>query len=68
MKNIEDGRSIHSIYFPNGDCVIAGNNETLEIQNDYHGDYCIDWAILTRNGDEIARYNCRFIETIRWAD
>jgi len=40
------------------------------IENDHHGEYCIDWIIIKRKEDgvEMERYNCKFVQSITWEE
>lgn len=70
MKNIPDSKRIKKIILPATPIeqveVSDVCGKQLYIMNDFHGEYCIDWVIVEQGGVEIARYNCKFIETIIW--
>jgi hypothetical protein len=46
-----------------GDITVA-----LEILNENHGSYDLDWVIEKHNGKEVARHNCKLIESIAWIE
>jgi hypothetical protein len=41
---------------------------TLTFSATYHGDHDEFWIVQTKDGEEVARYNARYVETITWAE
>lgn len=68
-QSIKD-RRIKSFITQDGNTVTGDYNHYLEILNEEHGDYDIDW-ILMRCKDgvdckEVERYSCKYIQSIAW--
>jgi hypothetical protein len=68
MGNGLTGKQIRKVWFgKDGAEAIECNNETtLEILNEFHGEYDIDWIIVKTNGVEKTRINTKYVETIEW--
>ncbi len=68
--NSNDGRKVKRIWWTgiNGDeSKTAGVDEKLIFHNENHGDHDEDWVCLyDKSGNEIERYNARFISMIMW--
>jgi len=69
-----NGKVIEAVYFPD-----SGNeagrrvkydidaNVSLRLHAEYLGDRTEAWIVVTRNGEEDARHNARYAESIVWA-
>lgn len=59
-----------SLFDPSGGCVFKPEDgETMEVVNEFHGDYDMDWIIQFRaDGSERRRFNMKLVEMIEWAD
>ena len=71
MNTEMHGRQIKRIWFngANGDETIAADGQrTLRLSATYHGDRDEFWVEEYFNACEVARYNCKFIASIIWAD
>lgn len=72
MKGKSDGSLIQKIYFPSDGYASSqvSCSKTVEIilQNEFHGEYDIDWAIVKRDGAEIVRHNLKYIQSIVWKE
>jgi hypothetical protein len=44
----------------------AEGNITMMTVNEYHGDHDDDWVVVYKDGKEVERFNCRYLERIEW--
>lgn len=73
--NIEmNGKKIDVVYLPdqNDECgrqLVTGSTgcASLHLSATYHGDHEEFWIVQMNNGQEVARHNPRYVETIAWA-
>lgn len=71
MKISWNGKKIKRIWFngTNGDeSITTTENTTLELEASYHGDRDEFWVKQLSNGNEIARFNCKYIASIEWQE
>ena len=73
MNIRENGKKIESIYFldaPGGMHKILACSDEVDLifSATYHGDHDEFWVKELRNGKEVARYNCKNLAWIGWAD
>jgi len=47
--------------------VSAGRGRTLALSATHHGDHDQFWIIVSESGTEVARYNPRGVQHIRWS-
>lgn len=65
--NIEmHGKQISEIYFEH-EAIKAKDQTTLMLSATYHGDRDEFWVIQYLDMQEVARHNCKYIATIKWA-
>lgn len=69
-----NGKKIDVVYLPdtNDECgrqLVAGHPgcESLHLSATYHGDHEEFWIVQMYKGEEVARHNPRYVETIAWA-
>jgi len=74
MNQEMHGKKISAIHWPNtesekGRCLMAGYGECDEIylSATYHGSHDEFWIVQMKDGEEVARHNTAFVETIEWA-
>ena len=66
---IENGKKAKCITFENVDghtFDLAGDERTLEYESEFMGDHSENWIVAKVNGEEVTRYNTKFIQTIDW--
>jgi len=70
MKSSElDGKMVDQIIFPNGDVLSVNEEMRLSYHYEFHGEYDDAWVIQIDNvGNETARHNVKFIESIIWSN
>lgn len=44
----------------------SDEDKSLYWYHEYLGDYGINWVIVWKDGDELERYNAKYIESIHW--
>lgn len=72
MKNGLTGKKVSMISLPDptGGSVFKPNKdegEWMEVVNEYHGEYDLDWIIHCHSdGTEHRRYNVKLVEMIEW--
>lgn len=72
MNTEMHGKRIVAVYWPDteseqGRCVKErADGYGLHLSVTYHGDHEEIWIIETLNGQEIARHNPRYVESIVW--
>jgi len=67
--SIPNGKQAESITYEcvDGQCFDnAKEGRTLEYESEYHGDHSENWIIAKEAGEEVARYNTKFIQNINW--
>jgi hypothetical protein len=66
-KKMKDGDLIESVVFPNGEEILKSNEKRILVYSqEYNGDHDECWIIeKDKTGREIARFNTRFIESIK---
>ena len=63
-----DGKMVDQIIFPNGEVLSVNEEMRLRYHYEFHGEYDDAWVIQVDNdGNEIARHNVKFIESIIWS-
>ena len=70
MKKEMDGKQVKEIWWlsANGDeSLIAQGQRTLYLSATYHGDRDEFWVIQYDDMIEVARHNCKYIASIKWA-
>jgi hypothetical protein len=73
MNTEMHGKKITAVYWPDtndetGRCLVSGAEcGDLHLSATYHGDHDEFWIVQTKNGEEVARHNPKFAETIQWA-
>ncbi len=67
-KVIENGTKIKYVFFPGNERYAANEREGIELLNAYHGEYGLDWAVITdkETGKEIRRLNLKMCEGVEW--
>lgn len=68
---METGRKVKEISWGCGrdaEFMASGYGVTLEILNEFHGEYDLDWVVKKIDGREVVRYNCKTIDTIVWEE
>lgn len=66
MRDKADGSLIEMLIFPNGEKISGINGFDIILQNEYHGEYDIDWAIVRSGNIEQARHNLKYVESVIW--
>lgn len=67
-----DGRKIKSLSWIDlehgfdGTIEFAKAGETAILSSEYYGDHRELWAVISKDGLEIRRYNMRFVDTVTW--
>lgn len=51
----------------NPEKVVARDGQTITLSATYHGDRDEFWIVVAQNGKEVARYNPRGVQHIRWS-
>ena len=66
---MKTGRKVKMVIFNSQEQLQSTDEFTLEILNEYHGTYDLDW-ILQKDamGKEIGRHNVQSIESIIWEE
>lgn len=62
-----NGRRVKRIWWSNGESLTTEDQRTLFLAATCHGDRDEFWVVQYEGNVEIARHNCRYIETIEWA-
>jgi hypothetical protein len=71
LKMKDNGKKIDSIWIRYNDCCIATDAATsLYLEISYYGDRNEIWVVQINNstGQEIARYNYRYIIAVLWEE
>ena len=66
MNKDMNGKKASIINFSNGDSLVATVGTQLILSATYHGDRDEFWITVIQAGKEVARHNCRHIESITW--
>ena len=68
-SNELDGKMVDQIIFPNGEVLSVNEEMRLRYHYEFHGEYDDAWVIQVDNvGNETARHNVKFIESIIWSN
>jgi hypothetical protein len=70
MKSSElDGKRVDQIMFTNGEVLSVSEEISMHYHYEFHGEYDDAWVIQVDNvGNETARHNVKFIESIIWSN